>query len=67
MKSVTPKQLIKILESHGFNLQRSKGSHHLFRHPDGRRAIVPVHSKDLKKGTLLGILKQAGLNKDELL
>jgi len=67
MKSVTPKQLIKILGTHGFNLERSKGSHHLFRHPDGRRVIVPVHSKDLKKGTLLNILKQAGLSKDELL
>jgi len=59
MKVITPKQLIKILESHGFEFQRSKGSHYLFRHPDGRRAVVPFHNKDLKTGTLKAILKQA--------
>lgn len=61
MKVITPKQLIKILESHGFEFQRSKGSHYLFRHPDGRRAVVPFHNKDLKTGTLKAILKQAKL------
>ncbi|MBS9523920.1 type II toxin-antitoxin system HicA family toxin [Litoribacter alkaliphilus] len=58
---------MKILESHGFSLERSKGSHHLFRHPNGLRVIVPVHSLDMKKGTLLSILKQVGLSKDDLI
>lgn len=66
MKSVTPRELIKLLESSGFVLQRSKGSHQLFKHPDGRRTIVPFHSKDLKTGTLLAILKQAGISKEEI-
>lgn len=66
MKTLTPKELMKIPEAHGFILQRSKGSHQLYKHPDGRRTIVPFHPKDLKTGTLLASLKQAGLSKDDL-
>ncbi len=66
MKSLTPKELIKILIQTGFKFQRSKGSHHVFRHSDGRITIVPMHSKDLPKGTLFAILKQAGISKDEI-
>lgn len=66
MKVITPKELIQLLESNGFVFQRSKGSHQLYKHPDGRRTVVPFHSKDLKTGTLLAILKQAGLSKDDL-
>jgi predicted RNA binding protein YcfA (HicA-like mRNA interferase family) len=28
--------------------------------------VIPVHKKDLPKGTLMEILKQAGIKKDEL-
>jgi mRNA interferase HicA len=66
MKSASPKELIKLLESSGFVLQRSKESHQLFKHPDGRRTTVPFHSKNLKTRTLLAILKQAGISKGEI-
>ncbi|MCH6236708.1 type II toxin-antitoxin system HicA family toxin [Cognataquiflexum rubidum] len=66
MKSLTPKELIKILEAQGFIFQRSKGSHQLFKHPDGRRTVVPVHTRDLKTGTLLAILKQSGISKEDI-
>jgi predicted RNA binding protein YcfA (HicA-like mRNA interferase family) len=66
MKSLTPKEMIQVLESHGFIFQRSRGNHHLYKHPDGRRTVVPFHSKDLITGTLLAILKQAGLSKDDI-
>jgi len=39
------KELIKLLEKNGFILQRIKGSHHLYKHPNGKRTIVPLHSK----------------------
>lgn len=55
------KELIKLLEQNGFELQRVKGSHHLYKHPNGKRTIVPFHNKDLPIGTLNAILKQAGL------
>lgn len=29
--------------------------------------VLPVHKRDLPKGTMLMILKQAGVDKDELL
>ncbi len=65
--SLTPKELIKILERRGFILKRIHGSHHYFVHPEsGKITVVPMHNKDLAKGTLYAILKQAGIDKDEL-
>ncbi|WP_298669530.1 type II toxin-antitoxin system HicA family toxin [uncultured Methanofollis sp.] len=64
---LSPQKVIKILETRGFVLVRSRGSHHLYRHPEtGRRVIVPFHAKDLPTGTLLEILRQAGIKKEDL-
>jgi predicted RNA binding protein YcfA (HicA-like mRNA interferase family) len=63
----SPQHLIKLLETHGFLLKRSKGSHHIFYNPISNiTVIVPVHNKDIKKGTFLAILKQAGIDKTEV-
>lgn len=65
--SLTPKQLIRVLEKKGFVLDRIKGSHHILFHPDTkRRAVVPFHKRDLPKGTVAAILRQAGVDRDEL-
>ncbi len=65
--SLTPQKVIKLLESRGFVLDRSKGSHQIFIHPETRkRVVVPFHRKDLPIGTLLEILRQAGVSKDEI-
>ncbi|MBX9784113.1 MAG: type II toxin-antitoxin system HicA family toxin [Chitinophagaceae bacterium] len=63
-----PKHLIRLLEQHGFFFKRSKGSHQIFYNPvTNITVIVPVHgNKDIKKGTLLAILKQAGIDSSEL-
>jgi predicted RNA binding protein YcfA (HicA-like mRNA interferase family) len=62
-----PRDVIRVLEKRGFVLDRTKGSHHIYLHPDTKqRAIVPVHRRDLPQGTLLSILKQAGIDRDEL-
>ncbi|MDI6815623.1 MAG: type II toxin-antitoxin system HicA family toxin [Actinomycetota bacterium] len=64
---LTPKDVIKILEHHGFILDHSSGSHKIYYHPDAKkRAVVPYHRKDLPKGTAISILKQAGINIDAL-
>jgi len=64
---LTSQQIIKILEQRGFVLDRSKGSHRIYIHPETRRrAVVPFHRKDLPQGTLREILRQAGINKEEL-
>jgi predicted RNA binding protein YcfA (HicA-like mRNA interferase family) len=56
------KELIKILEARGWELDRSRGSHHALV-KEGKRSIpVPVHgSKDLPAGLINAILKQAGI------
>ena len=66
LPSLTPQKTIKVLERNGFVLDRVKGSHHIYYHLETkRRVVVPLHKKDLPKGTLLEILKQAGINKEE--
>lgn len=65
--SLTPKKLIKILERKGFVLKRVHGSHHYYVHSQtGKITVVPMHNKDLPKGTLHAILKQAGIKKNDL-
>ncbi|MBZ7262465.1 type II toxin-antitoxin system HicA family toxin [Klebsiella oxytoca] len=55
-------ELIKLLEQNGWVLERIKGSHHQFTHPDFSVVItVPHPRKDLKPGTLNQILKNAKL------
>jgi len=65
--SLTSKELIRILESKGFVLKRIHGSHHYFVNTEtGKITVVPTHNKDLAKGTLHAILKQAGIDKEEI-
>ncbi len=66
--SLTPKELIKLLEQKGFVFDRSKGSHQVYYHQEKKlRVVVPMHTKDLPAGTLHAILKQAGIDKSELI
>jgi predicted RNA binding protein YcfA (HicA-like mRNA interferase family) len=64
----SPQHLIKLLENNQFIFKRSKGSHQLFYNSATNiTVIVPVHgSKDIKKGTFLIILKQAGIDKNDI-
>ena len=67
LPSLTPEKIIKVLERKGFVLDRVKGSHHIYYHSETkRRVVVPFHRRNLPKGTLLEILKQAGISKEEL-
>jgi predicted RNA binding protein YcfA (HicA-like mRNA interferase family) len=65
--SLTPKDIVRILKKKGFVLDRSSGSHQVWLHPVSRkRAVLPMHKKDIPIGTLYAILKQAGIDKEEL-
>ena len=57
---MTGKELIKMLKSNGWVLDRIRGSHYIL--IKGKETVVvPVHSnKDIPKGTLENILKKAG-------
>ena len=65
---VRPRQLIRALERAGFFVHHIRGSHYYLRHPErpGVLVTVPYHGRDLKRGTLRAILRQAGLTPDEL-
>ncbi len=67
LPSLTSEKVIRALKKKGFILDRVKGSHHIYYHPKTkRRVVVPFHKRDLPKGTLLEILKQAGITREEL-
>ena len=61
------KEVIKALSKLGFQPIRQKGSHViLLKEFDGGKisTVVPLHS-EIDKGTLLEIIRQAGLNRDQ--
>ncbi|MCR6693028.1 MAG: type II toxin-antitoxin system HicA family toxin [archaeon YNP-LCB-003-016] len=58
--------MIKYLTKKGFVVSRQKGSHVVLKSQDGRRVTVPLH-EELDRGTLLEILAEAGISKEEFL
>jgi predicted RNA binding protein YcfA (HicA-like mRNA interferase family) len=67
LPSITARKLIKILSRCGFEIDHKTGSHFIFYHPASkRRAVVPYHATELPKGTILSILREAGITKEEL-
>ncbi len=66
--AITPQKIINLLKKKGFILDRTKGSHHIYYHAETKkRIVIPFHKKDLPKGTLHEILRQAGLNIKEFI
>ena len=61
---MTPKEMVRLLKKNGFVEIRQKGSHlMMINYEIGKQTTVPMHRKDLSKGTERAILKQAGLLK----
>ena len=48
----------------GYELDHQTGSHLILRHPTARRLTVPNH-RELAKGTLRALIREAGLTKEE--
>lgn len=65
LPQIKPRQIDKILHKLGFVSRSGKGSHVVFKHPDGRRTVIPVHNQPVRTGTLRAILKQADLSIEE--
>ena len=59
------KELIAVLKGIGFQFVRQRGSH-ISLQKGVYKAVVPLHD-ELARGTLLGILKQCGLSKEDLI
>jgi len=45
LRPAKPQEVQWVLEKLGFELIRQSGSHAVYRHPDGRWTIVPLHPK----------------------
>jgi len=74
LPSLSSQKIIHALRKNGFAEapHRGKGSHRAFVKIDssegGRtRLVIVPHGKDIPRGTLLAILEQAGLSREEFL
>lgn len=52
---------VKALRRLGFTSDHQTGSHHIMRGTDGRIVVVPMH-RPVKRGTLRGLIRQAGIS-----
>lgn len=72
LPSLSSRQIIQALRRAGFveAPDRGKGSHRAFYRVDsiGRmRLVIVPQGKDIPRGTLMAILEQAGLSREEFL
>lgn len=69
LPSLKAKEVIKALKKAGFVERPSSGKHLVLKHPIFKKIIpIPIHgSKDLKRGTLFGIIEMAGLSVKEFI
>jgi predicted RNA binding protein YcfA (HicA-like mRNA interferase family) len=57
------REIIAIITADGWYLARTKGSHRIYKHAvkSGRVVVAGKPNEDAATGTLIAILKQAGL------
>lgn len=63
MRAYSGKELIKLLRTHGREVARIEGSHHILTKPGRDETLsVPVHGNEsLKSGLVHSILRAAGI------
>lgn len=68
LPSLTAKDLIKAVRKCGFSFVRQKGSHQIYKHPDGRWTTIPVHpGENIGRGLLRKILNDLDISPKEFL
>lgn len=66
LPALRPQKVIKALKKIGFEDARQTGGHLILVNKTTKKIIpVPIHSKDIKRGLLLSIIKQADLTIEE--
>jgi len=59
---------VRVLETIGFQIVRTRGSHAFLRHADGRATTVPMHSGEtIGPGLLRSILRDVEMSVEEFL
>ena len=68
LRNLPVRKIIRALEADGFIYRRKKGAGRLYRHPDGRRAVVHYHHSGdtLPIGTLRNILEATRWTEEEM-
>ena len=67
LPTISWRDVVRALERAGFVFDRQKGGHMVYYHPQtNATAVIPRH-REIKKGTLREILRQAGLTREEFL
>ncbi|TDA70381.1 MAG: type II toxin-antitoxin system HicA family toxin [Clostridia bacterium] len=62
LPGVSGKECVRALGKAGFYLRRQEGSHMVMRRDDPFAQVVVPDHKELDRGTLRAIIRQAGLN-----
>lgn len=66
LPAVTAKQAARVAERLGFSFRRQRGSHAIYvRASDKARVVIPMHSGNLKRKTLRGIVADLKTSVDE--
>lgn len=62
-------EVIKFLSKLGYKIARQKGSHIILTKEteQGKRGVVVPNHKEIDKGTLLEIIRQSGLTREEFM
>jgi predicted RNA binding protein YcfA (HicA-like mRNA interferase family) len=68
LRNTPVRELIRALERDGFEYRRRQGSGRLYRHSDGRRALIHYHhaGDTLPIGTLRNVLQGTRWSEDDL-
>ena len=68
LRGLTAREFVAALSREGFVLRRTRGSHHIFKHHDGRRVVVAMHSPGatFPAGTLAEMLKATRWDESDL-
>jgi predicted RNA binding protein YcfA (HicA-like mRNA interferase family) len=68
LPAVRPSEMVRVARRLGFVFDRQKGSHAIYlRATDRRRAVIPMHNRDLKPGTLHGLIEDMGITREQLI
>ncbi len=67
LPKISGAECVKALEKAGFYFKRQRGSHIVLRRDDPFAQVVVPNHKQLDRGTLRAIIRQADLSVDEFL
>lgn len=65
LPALTPRDVVQVFRRAGFVEKRQVGSHLTLENAQGTIVVVPMHNRDLKRGLMMSIIKDAGLTPEE--